>query len=142
MRVRQRQNLQRRSKAELWMAEHLSKTGVKWTRQAIWGRRIFDFWSHDLGIAIEVDGPEHKKKVDDYKDAYNLHRSGVIVIRVKNFNEDDAQMALEKILNCKENWKARRKRLGLRGSGKTLAKRKWQEAGCLDDLRADLFDHH
>src|SRR5262249_18630847 len=84
MRVRQRQNLQRRSKAELWMAQHLKKTGIKWKRQAIWGRRIFDFWSHALGIAIEVDGPEHRKKIDEYRDAYNLHRSGIIIIRVKN----------------------------------------------------------
>ena len=141
MRVRQRQNLQRRSKAELWMAQHLKKTRIKWKRQAIWGRRIFDFWSHALGIAIEVDGPEHRKKIDEYRDAYNLHRSGIIIIRVKNFNETDAQIALEKRLTCKEDWESRRKRLGLVGPGRKRAKRKWKEAGCLDDLHADLFQN-
>ena len=38
------------------MAEKLAATGHRWSRQAIWGKRIFDFWCATLGIAVEVDG--------------------------------------------------------------------------------------
>lgn len=126
------------NKSENWMAEKLATTGKKWTRSARWGYRVFDFWCHELGIAVEVDGPEHIKAIDNYRDAYNLHRSGIKVLRVRNLNEDDALKVLLAIADS-DTWKERRKRLGLIGSGKGLAKRRWKEAGCLDDLKVDLF---
>jgi very-short-patch-repair endonuclease len=99
LRERQKEQLQKSktSKAELWMFEKLNQTGLKWTRQAIWGYRLFDFWCHDLKIAIEVDGPEHNKNYDSFRDKYNLNRSNILVLRVRNFNEDDAQKALKAI---------------------------------------------
>lgn len=114
MKKRQQQNRSRtlENVNENWLADILAKTDYKWTRQAIWGYRIFDFWCHELGIAIESDGPEHNKEYDAYRDKYNFQRSGIIVIRVKNKNEEDAKKALE-IISKSETWLKRRENLGL-----------------------------
>jgi hypothetical protein len=52
LKERQKENYARcvNNKSENWMLEKLKKTGLKWTRQAIWGFRMFDFWSAKLGI--------------------------------------------------------------------------------------------
>jgi hypothetical protein len=42
-------------------------------------------------------------------------------------------------IDLEANQKKRRAEMGLTGAGKTLAKKKWREAGCFDDLSADLF---
>lgn len=107
-----------KSAAEAWMADKLASTGMKWTRQAQWGYRLFDFWSAKLGVAVEVDGSEHKKEYDAYRDEYNYRRSGIIVLRVRNMNEEDAQKALLEIASCKEDWRQRRKSMGIEGSKK------------------------
>ena len=128
MRLRQRQNLttSTRSKAEAWMQEHLSRTGLKWTRQAQWGFRLFDFWCHDRGVAVEVDGPEHVREIDSRRDLYNYHRSGIVVIRVRNFNEQDAARCLSKIKRV-GSWAARRKAMGIESKDRSTRK-KWQES--------------
>ena len=117
MGMRRDQNLQKskRNPNENWMYEKLLKTNLKWTRNAIWGHRLFDFWCAGLGIAVEVDGPEHAKPYDDYRDEYNLRRSGILVFHVRNLNESDAQSVMAAILNA-EAWKDRRSRLGITGS--------------------------
>jgi very-short-patch-repair endonuclease len=134
MAQRQLQNHKRSAsnKAENWMFKHLQETGLKWTRQSRRGYRIFDFWNHNKGIAVEVDGPEHNAAIDALRDIYNLARSGIVVVRVRNFNEADATTALETIaLEC--SWQERRIALGLVGDSKKLARvrRAW-EAGVLD----------
>lgn len=115
MKMRQKQNLliAKTNKAENWMKEQLEKTSYKWTRQSIWGIRLFDFWCHKLGVAIEVDGAEHNKKRDWGKDMIDFQVSGIIVLRVKNFNQVDADQALEKIKHM-ETWNERRIKLGLK----------------------------
>ena len=116
MRGRQAQNKARaaRNHNEQWMAEKLATTGLQWTTQAQWGYRLFDFWSAEKGIAIEVDGPEHDTDVDAYRDRYNFERSGIEVIRVRNRNEADAIIALD-LISSAESWQERRKRLGIVG---------------------------
>ena len=134
MNERKEQNSRRAVKNpnENWLAERLSTTGYKWTRQASWGYRIFDFWCHELGIAVESDGPEHDTQYDEYRDEYNFRRSGILVLRVRNRNEDDAKAVLSEIAAA-ETWKARRERLGL--NVKTKAGRRHLVSG-----QQELFD--
>lgn len=115
MKMRQRQNLVncKKSDAEQWMLAKLKKTGHKWKRQAQWGWRLFDFWNYKLGIAVEVDGPEHDKALDAERDMDNWEVSRILVIRVRNFNEADAKAAIEKIANA-ETWNDRRAAAGLK----------------------------
>lgn len=131
MRMRVEQNVQqsKNSRAETWMAGLLKKFGRKWERQVQWGNRIFDFWCNELGCAIEVDGPEHNPAVDAYRDAYNRHRSAIIVFRVKNFDEAGARAVLAQVRKL-EKWKVRRRR---RPPAPTLRKQ-WEEATSLRDL--------
>lgn len=103
----------KRSSAESWMCEKLLATGLKWTRQAQWGYRFFDFWCSVIGVAIEVDGPEHRRQWDNERDTYNYQVSGILVMRVRNFNEADACAALDAISQA-ESWNERRQALGLK----------------------------
>jgi very-short-patch-repair endonuclease len=114
MRTRQNQNKVacQRSSAETWMANKLAGTGYKWTRQAVWGWRIFDFWCHTIGVAVEVDGPEHDAAKERERDDYNFQRSGIVVLRVPNWNEQEAATVLAGISTA-ETWNERRAALGL-----------------------------
>lgn len=106
----------RSNRAENWMAERLIETGLKWTRQAQWGYRIFDFWCHKIGCAVEVDGSSHdgQRAYDAYRDRYNFLRSGIIVIRVQNFDEDGAKAAISKIRRM-QTWRDRKVEMGIVG---------------------------
>jgi len=119
MRERQQQNLKLclSSRAEEWMLQKLKTTGLKWTRQAQWGYRLFDFWCAKLGCAIEVDGSEHDADYDEYRDEYNFRRSGIIVIRVQNFDESSAEMALRLISQLGPH-SDRKQELGISGNTK------------------------
>lgn len=90
MRMRRSQNweLSKRSAAEYWMRDNLRHSGYTFARQIPWGNRLFDFWNLALGIAVEVDGPEHDKAYDAYRDEYNFRRSGIVVLRVPNFDSE------------------------------------------------------
>ena len=124
MQMRQQQNLERClvNANENWMADKLQATGFKWRRQAQWGMRLYDFWCAHLGVAVEVDGPEHDQEYDRYRDEYNLRRSGIIVLRVRNMNEADADSALAAIAAASP-WKDRRDVMGLNVSGKKARRR-------------------
>lgn len=110
MKKRREQNLARHSAAEEWAWQSIRKIRGRWDRQAVWGCRIFDFFSIKRGIAVEIDGPEHNKAYDSARDAYNYFRSGILVLRVRNFNESDLQAAIDEI-NKGETRKERRKRV-------------------------------
>ena len=97
MRERQKQNKKKSVAAEVWAREILKKTRWKWSRQTIWGCRLFDFWCHELGIAVEIDGMTHDKVYDSVRDEYNYYRSGIIVLRVPNYDHVAMQKALETI---------------------------------------------
>lgn len=112
---------------ENWFAAKLNETAEKWTRQTQWGYRLFDFWCHELGIAVEIDGREHDPRYDGYRDKYNYLRSGIVVLHVRNRNEEDAARALEFIAKS-ESWAARRHRLGLDQPTKKSRRRAAEEA--------------
>lgn len=98
MRFRQQQNRSRgMTKAEAWTYSSLRRTGHKWTFQAWWGCRLFDFWNEQLGIAVEVDGDGHDASFDAARDKYNYYRSGILVLRVRNFDEESLQAAIAEI---------------------------------------------
>lgn len=141
MRERKLQNRARLPwlRAERWFLDnYLSKLPgdpeFKFNRQAEWGYRIFDFWFHDRGIVIEVDGPEHNRGYDAYRDTYNFLRSGIVVLRVRNFNGADADAAIANLLReC--SWTDRRRAMGLltsessrRGRRELAENADWQEA--------------
>ena len=138
MRARKAQNMARaiNNSNENWMLECLEKTGHRWTRQAQRGFRLFDFWSHELGIAIEVDGPEHRADYDSYRDEYNYRRSGVVVIRVRNKNEEDAARAL-KIIGLSGTWDARKAAIW----GPTKTKRCRRRLSDMDDEKRFLDEY-
>lgn len=107
MRNRQDQNRLKSIKAEEWAFGYLKKTQKKWTRQAIWGCRIFDFWCAELGIAVEIDGMTHDKNYDSIRDNYNFYRSGIVVLRVPNFDDQKMVDALEAIKKS-DTWQIRK----------------------------------
>lgn len=107
---------------ENWMCDKLTKTRFRWTRQATWGYRLFDFWCAELGIAIEVDGAEHNHGWDKYRDEYNFRRSAILVFRVKNRNEDDAEKVLSQLERF-GSWEERRELLGLTAA--TKVEKRW-----------------
>ncbi len=99
---------------ENWMFNKLKDTKYKWSRQSQWGYRLFDFWNHYLGIAIEVDGLEHKKGYDKIRDDYNFIKSGILVLRINNKDEKRAKEIIDFINNTKEDWNQRRQKLNLK----------------------------
>ena len=111
MKLRQAQCLTNslRSKSETWMAYHLATTGLRWIRQARWRGRIFDFWNREKGVAVEVDGREHNQLKDAQSDKMAENLGRILVFRVRNMNDADAQKALSQIL-LTGSW-ADRKRL-------------------------------
>jgi very-short-patch-repair endonuclease len=115
MLMRKRQNIEQSkySKAEAWAYKALQQTGYRWTSQAIWGWRVFDFWNHILGIAIEIDGPEHNEDNDRKRDARNWNVSRILVIRVKNFDEEGMKKATQRIATS-TTWNERREQAGLK----------------------------
>lgn len=99
---------------ENWMH---TKLGSGWTRQPRWGYRIFDFWNHSLGCAVEVDGGEHDRGYDNYRDEYNFRRSGIVVLRVRNKNEEDASDVLRAISKLGDH-SGRKEVMGIKSSSK------------------------
>ncbi len=109
MKMRQVQNRGKRNANEEWVAAEL---GVGWTRQAIWGYRIFDFWNDTLGVAIEVDGSSHDREWDAASDARHAKRSAIIVFRIPNGDQDALDAVLEQLKTI-EPWLERRRKRGL-----------------------------
>lgn len=124
MRMRKAQNIERsiHNPNENWMAERLKVTGIKFSRQAIWGYRLFDFWNHVLGVAIEVDGDEHNPNYDAYRDEYNFRRSAIVVLRARNQDESDADKIIAKLATLTSKIE-RRSIIGISESSKWLFKK-------------------
>lgn len=125
MLMRKTQNVKRAlvNPNENWMWKKLQKTTYKWSRQARYGYRIFDFWCHRLGVAIEVDGPEHNEQWDVYRDEYNFRHSGIIVLHVHNLDEEQADRVIG-LIDRLDTWQRRKSRLGLRGKRKKSRRKK------------------
>lgn len=141
MRMRQNQNRVSclKSKAETWAYDKLKEIPIKWTRQAQWGYRLYDFWNGHYGVAVEIDGKEHKKEKDALKDEYNFRRSGIVVLRVPNHNEEVMSLCLETIrkIIAKESWAERRERLGCTEKKPPLVKEP-DEKSCLKEYLDSL----
>jgi len=113
------------NKAENWFCLRLLERfglkyrGKKFNRQKSWGYRIFDFWHEPTGIVIELDGPSHNetKGKDAYYDKYFYWKSGIRVIRVRNFNKKDADRCLSEI-ESSLSWRQRRKKIKRISEGK------------------------
>lgn len=88
-----------------------------WTRQVIKGFRVFDFWCHRKGCAIEVDGEEHKRDYDNYRDEYNYRRSGILVLRVRNSNQEDLDEVI-RVFDLLGDLKDRKLEIGIAGNTK------------------------
>ena len=109
-------NLRKRSPAENEANKIIKTYGFKYTRQAIWHTRLFDFWFGIKGVAIEIDGGTHnnpgqklKDKISD-KHFYNI--SGIIVIRVKDYDLDGIRKIMDR-LQFADSWQDRRKKMGI-----------------------------
>lgn len=115
------QSLNRRKTvdSEDWFWNKIDKTG--WNRQCIWGYRIFDFWNSYLGCAIEIDGTNHDSDYDKYRDEYNFRRSGIVVLRIRNYNEDDFNSAMS-VIGKINTHSERRIELGITKSKSPLSK--------------------
>lgn len=134
MAMRQKQNRDKgMTKAEEWFFKnYLSEmTDRKWTFQTQWQWRLFDFWNAELGVAFEIDGPEHDFIYDYGRDCLEWARSRIIVLRVPNFDDKTAarQMLL---LHSIGSWKERRKSIPSTGEGKKEHKQK------VNDLKQQL----
>lgn len=114
MKWRKNQNIAKslKNESENWFDEKIKPLGIKYSRQAVWGYRVFDFWFSGLGIAVEIDGNSHNKEYDAYRDEYNFKRSGIIVLRVRNKNENDAEKVISQIMNS-DTWLERREKMDL-----------------------------
>jgi very-short-patch-repair endonuclease len=106
---------QRRNRRWIWSEQEAAEIlGVRsiwdWTRQACWGNRIFDFWDADLGVAIEIDGPEHQRRPDLAQDRWHARRSAIATFRVRNGDERQLARVID-VTNRLRTWPERRRSL-------------------------------
>lgn len=86
----------------MWFKELLDRESkIPFEHQFLFGRRVFDFFNIAYGVAIEVDGYGHRARYDLLRDSYLLSKFGLITLRVKEFNEEQAKEVLDKIKNLK-----------------------------------------
>jgi len=71
---------------------------------------LFDFWNARKGAAIELDGP--KPDAGDEEDRHAQERSGIVVYRVKSFDESQLKLVMSEAEHL-EDWGIRRDRLGI-----------------------------
>jgi len=69
--------------------------GLKFRRQQPIGPYIVDFFCHEVGLVVEVDGRTHDERVkeDSRRDAFLREQQGLQVLRVSNddvLNETEA----------------------------------------------------
>lgn len=102
-----------RNPNENWFAGLLDESCVySFGRQKLWGHCIFDFWCAKIGVVIEIDGKNHNAEKDRIRDEINFNRSGIVTLRVRNMNEEDAEIAIQEA-NSELIWWQRRQFIGL-----------------------------
>jgi len=93
-----------------WADAILGTGTLKWTRKAIWGCRLFDFWNGQKGVAIELDLA--KPGSGEEEDRHARERSGIVVYRVKSFDEGHLRLVMAEA-ECLEDWQVRREKFGI-----------------------------
>ena len=60
--------------------------GIHFRRQQVIGRYIVDFYCHQAGVVVEVDGGIHQEQADydQEREAY-FHQQGLVVLRFNNW---------------------------------------------------------
>ncbi len=99
-----------RCENEVW--SRLKDGRYSFNRQSSWGYRVFDFWCHELGVAIEVDGNTHDAGYDAYRDEWNFRRSAIVVLRMRNGDMRELGRIM-KLLPKLHTRSYRKKRLGI-----------------------------
>ncbi|MEQ8353221.1 MAG: N-6 DNA methylase [Leptospiraceae bacterium] len=90
----------------LWeLLRNKNLAGLKFRRQHQFGEYIADFYCHELGLVLELDGSVHskadQKKHDKKRDSY-LESQGLTVIRFGNAEAlEQPEKILEKVLKVK-----------------------------------------
>ncbi len=76
-----------RAEVRLWRELQGRKLGVQFHRQVPIDSYIVDFYCHELGLAIEVDGSSHEHPeayVEDTRRQQRLESLGVTVVRFRD----------------------------------------------------------
>ena len=76
--------------------------GIHFRRQQVIGRYIVDFYCHQAGVVVEVDGGIHQEQADydQEREAY-FHQQGLVVLRFNNWEvEHQLDIVLEVILDA------------------------------------------
>lgn len=88
----------------VWDVLKNKKLGVKFRRQHSLGRYVLDFYCHEIGLVIELDGKYHEienQKVLDKDRDKALEISGLKVIRFKDEDVmERMDMVISKIKSC------------------------------------------
>ena len=83
----------------LWLHLKRSKLGVKFKRQhPIW-MYIADFYSHEIKLVIEVDGPIHNVKEELENDKIRQEEIISFGIKVIRFTNKDIRKNIESVIN-------------------------------------------
>ncbi len=83
---------------QLWARLRRKRLGFHFRRQQIIEGFIVDFYCHEAGLVVEVDGPIHEQQRDyDEKREKVLIKRGMCILRFKN---EDVLGRLEETLDC------------------------------------------
>ena len=81
------------SEALLWRELKGGKLGVRFLRQRPIGNYIVDFFCHELGLVLEIDGVSHNAKVErDVERQKNIEAKGLTFLR---FLDNDVKNNLD-----------------------------------------------
>jgi len=85
----------------MWKELKENKLGVKFRQQHPYGKYILDFYSHQVKLAIEIDGDSHnqayQKEYDKFRTS-ELNRCGIMELRFSNnMVEDNLSYVLSEI---------------------------------------------
>ena len=96
-RARELRRNQTPAELEIWAAIRKKKLGVEFHRQVPLSHYIVDFYCHEIGLAIEVDGKIHDIQViKDGQRQGKLEQFGVHFLR---FTNDEVFSDLNTVLN-------------------------------------------
>ncbi len=85
-----------RTEERLWDLIRDRKLGFKFRRQHPVEDFVLDFYSQEVGLCVEIDGPEHQRRAgyDEWR-TEQLGRRGITVLR---FSDDLARRQLSRVV--------------------------------------------